>query len=135
MEKVNVYSKIKNLFVQGGIEIVTPSVARTIIQPDGDVIMFINKEALENPHDLQKHLKKITRLFSSLNLFKKFFRWFITTITTAGIGYSIANIKYLHFNNTIFYALIGSGIVFFLIGVVTFRVLKLKLKKKFEIYK
>ncbi len=65
------FFRIKNLFEQGGIEIITPSVARTVIQPDGDVIMFVNKKMFGNPQALQKHFNKITRLLSTLNVFRK----------------------------------------------------------------
>ncbi len=124
------FFRIKNLFEQGGIEIITPSVARTVIQPDGDVIMFVNKKMFGNPQALQKHFNKITRLLSTLNVFRKFFRWFTTIIGPVGIGYSIADTEDLYFNNSIFYTLIGSGIVF-LIGFITFYVLKQKLKRVF----
>ncbi len=72
------FSLLRDLFLKGGMEIDTPFdpdsknrllAARTIIQPDADIIMYVSKEALNRPdlvcnhfNALEKKIAKIRRL-------------------------------------------------------------------------
>ncbi len=121
--------KIKSLFANGGIEIVTPSIARTIIQPDGDVIMFVDEGVLKNPQDIQMHLSNIGRVFYFLNLFRIFFRW-IPTVGIFSFGGSFVNTELSPFNNTFSIVFMVIGIVS-IISTMSFYILNLYLKKKY----
>ncbi|MFQ5632406.1 MAG: hypothetical protein ACE5I1_26855 [bacterium] len=66
------------MFVEGGVEIVTPGVARTFIQPDADVIHYIGQEVVDdaNPEEkLKPHLDKLYEFLDSLKKFKLAFEW------------------------------------------------------------
>lgn len=60
---------LQSMFVEGGVEIITPGVARTLIQPDADVLHFLEPEVLTDPEPrarLQPHLDQILDFLDSL---------------------------------------------------------------------
>lgn len=70
---------IKEMYIQGGIEICTrfdssssdsPCCARTVIQPDGDVITKISAVVLTRPDDLRRHLENVKQRIAILRRFR-----------------------------------------------------------------
>ena len=69
---------LKCLFVDGGVEIVTPGVARTLIQPDADVLHFLEESLLTEPDPkarLLPHFDKIQEFLDSLKGAKAVLDW------------------------------------------------------------
>jgi hypothetical protein len=56
---IKLYSFFKEFFIEGGIEIITPSIARTVIQPDADVITYISEKAVAEPRLIKQHVENI----------------------------------------------------------------------------
>lgn len=70
---------IKEMYIHGGIEICTrfdssssdsPCCARTVIQPDGDVINKISAVVLTRPDELSRHLENVKQRIAILRRFR-----------------------------------------------------------------
>ena len=71
------------MFVEGGVEIVTPGVARTFVQPDADVIHYVDRQVVDdvNPEErLKPHLDKLYEFLDSLRKSKLAFDWLFPAI-------------------------------------------------------
>ena len=78
---------LQSMFVEGGVEIVTPGVARTLIQPDADVIHYLDCSVLSDPDPVERlkpHYKKIKEFLDSLKGTKAVLDWFFL-LAAAGI--------------------------------------------------
>lgn len=65
----NPYAILRSLYAEGGVEIVTPGVARTFIQPDADVIHYLAEELVHSPDAEARfapHFKKLEDFLDSL---------------------------------------------------------------------
>lgn len=74
----NPFKIIHSLFVEGGVEIVTLDVARTVIQPDADVLNKVSNKILNNPDaeaTLRLHFQHIKEFLDTLNGIKRFLDW------------------------------------------------------------
>ncbi|MFQ5633669.1 MAG: hypothetical protein ACE5I1_33305 [bacterium] len=77
---------LQRMFVEGGVEIVTPGVARTFIQPDADVIHYIDRDVVSsaNPEEkLRPHLDKLYEFLDSLKKVKLAFDWIFPSAAVA----------------------------------------------------
>ncbi len=70
------------LYRKGGVEINTPlppergrgkgeMLLRSVIQPDGDVILFLSELALDEPHLIDAHMRRIDSVIISLSRFRR----------------------------------------------------------------
>lgn len=88
---------LKSLFFEGGVEIVTPGVARTFIQPDADIIFYLEPEVVSQPdqfHKFQQHFNQINHFLTSLRTAKYVFdRIFVVW---AIVLWGWAGIKWYH---------------------------------------
>lgn len=92
---------LKCLFIEGGIEIITPGVARTFIQPDADIIIHIEKTCIgqQNIFDkFQHHINDVHTYINSINRILSLFEWifnrifkFISVILLLWTGYKLIN--------------------------------------------
>ncbi len=115
------------MFDLGGVVIITPSVARTVIQPDGDVIMVINQKALESPQVIYKHIEKIRRFLSQIKVTRMLMRWLTKAFGIASMSYPLFDLTVTNYYE---YISIGFGILLFLFNYLFFLSLKLLLKRK-----
>lgn len=70
------FNTFREMYTEGGLEVVTKDeeshsgptqyLARTIIQPDADVIMIVSRKALDDPVAWQKHLEEVTKKANSI---------------------------------------------------------------------
>ncbi|MDX1655174.1 MAG: hypothetical protein R3310_08160 [Candidatus Competibacteraceae bacterium] len=67
------------MLIEGGLEVVTPPFPsrsrddrhrcqriRTVVQPDGDLLVFITGDALNDPQLIQRHQRALTRTLAAL---------------------------------------------------------------------
>ena len=86
------FKKISHFLFNGGLEVVTPGIARTIIQPDSDVICWVSDAAAENKQKWEAHLLRVEKEVKSLGGFEqrlKHLKALTAAIPTAITGYHI----------------------------------------------
>jgi hypothetical protein len=93
---------LKQLFAEGGLEIRTPQqvgiapggednqplLARTIIQPDGDVITFVSDAALYEEELWKAHVERITENIRQIRLIRMSPAFSVTFISIVSLGWS-----------------------------------------------
>ena len=69
----------KDLYLEGGIEILTPDsgkgpgvLAKTVIQPDADVIMYVSDEIFSRPDVWDAHREKLRKKIGVIHFFGLF---------------------------------------------------------------
>lgn len=83
------YTFLRRLFVEGGAEIVTPNVARTLIQPDADIVHFVQEDvvlACDADRQLDAHFAEIDVYLKSLKRVRFAYRYPCWALTS---GFSI----------------------------------------------
>jgi hypothetical protein len=96
---------ILELYGTGGIEILTYDggagqppggsaviLARTVIQPDADVISFISSAVLDRPEVWQAHIRRVNGQTASLRRFRGVLRWsgLVSLVPLAWGSYNLA---------------------------------------------
>ena len=86
------FSTLREMYTEGGLEVATiddesltgPTqyLARTIIQPDADVIMVVSRKALGNSEAWQTHLEAVTKKVNSIRRLRTLLRnlWSLSLI-------------------------------------------------------
>lgn len=84
------YNTLVKLYFEGGIEVCTadgpvtendgqdvhrPLLARTVVQPDGDVLMVVSPEILARPDVWQGHMEKLVEKIGAIHRFRGFLKW------------------------------------------------------------
>lgn len=83
------FNTLVKLYSEGAIDICTPCntigndspensqplLARTIVQPDADIIMYVSEEIVVRPDIWQEHLEKIEDKLGWIRRLRRFLRW------------------------------------------------------------
>jgi len=101
------YETVVKLYFEGGIEVCTPDdasaekdrennrslLARTVLQPDGDVLMYVSQEILARPGMWQAHMEKIRGKIDSISRFRMFLKWIrlLSPVLLVWGGYNLLN--------------------------------------------
>ena len=101
------YETVVKLYLDGCIEVCTPDdssaekdrennrslLARTVLQPDGDVLMYVSQEILARPGIWQAHMEKIRGKIDSISRFRMFLKWIrlLSPVFLVWGGYNLWN--------------------------------------------